>query len=72
MNKKLDKAIKQALNDCWKYHGKLIKSESNNYCSSKAELYSYFEHLSLQNWEDVAWFVGFIAGLEEANRLIKK
>lgn len=58
--KEIDKIIKDTLSDCWEYHKNLFKG----LCDNKNELEDYLETLDLQDWEDVAYFVGYIGALK--------
>lgn len=66
----IEKLREQAIKDCWHYHGSMIKDESGGSCKSRSELEHYFGHLSLEGWEDVAFFIGYLAGLDEATEVL--
>lgn len=68
--KRIAQARKQALADCWEYHEALIKSSATDEPIKKSGLLDYLYDIELSEWEDVGYFVGFLRGLDEAERII--
>ena len=64
LKKEIEKERKQSLKDCWEYHGKLIEAEGPNPKVKKSELLDFLSDMSLEDWEDVAFYVGYLRGLE--------
>lgn len=73
-NKKLIAAInadyKQHVKDLKEYHTGLLKIECG-FNPKTDEIVSFIEGLSFEGYEDVAWFCGYLSGLEQASYLAK-
>lgn len=66
--KKLEKLKKQALKDCWGYHKDLIKDN----IGEDESLEHYLYDVSLENWEDVGFFIGYLRGLDDGIEQVEK
>ncbi len=64
--KAIDNEIKQALKDCWEYN----KTDLQNANITKSNLLNDLYNCTFNNWEDIAFFVGYLRGLEQTKELI--
>ena len=65
--KSIERERKQSIKDCWKYHKDTLKDYT-----TKEELEDYLDEIDLIGWEDIGWFVGYLAGLKEAEKFLNK
>lgn len=68
--KKLLALKKEALKDCWDYHGDLINENEENKVK-KADLLDFLYDVDLRDWEDVGFFVGYLRGLDDGIELVE-
>lgn len=65
---------KQALADCWQYHGKQLKEDRKmiGLGLMRAELRDALDSMELDNNEDIAWFIGYISALDTIESVFEK
>ncbi|NTU69225.1 hypothetical protein HGB13_00125 [bacterium] len=56
----------EMLNDCWSYHKLLLKGDNPEF--NRKELKGQIYDLSLENYEDVGYFVGYLRALDDMAR----
>ena len=64
--KQLKQMMQGTLNDCWNYHGKRIKETDKHI--TRQDLERYLQTVNLDEWEDVGYFVGYSACLNDMLR----
>lgn len=69
MLKRIESERKQSLKDCWQYHADLMKESNKDL--KKADLLDFLYDIELNDWEDVGFFVGYLRGLDDAEKIIK-
>lgn len=67
----IERDRKGALKDCWRYHKHIIKDEGN-FNPKEDDLEHYLFNLDLTDWEDVAFFVGYLRGLDRADSIVRR
>lgn len=66
----LDEHI-QMVKDLKEYHLDMLKEECH-YDPKQQDIVEYIQNIDYQEWEDVAWFAGYLTALEFAHQLIKE
>jgi len=65
---KIKKMRKEMLKDCWLYHSHILKEE----CIEKSELHDELYEVSLEDWEDVGFFIGYLRCLDDIQSINKE
>lgn len=68
----LAKVREESLDDCWEHHAPLIKGTDEELPTTRESLLDIIEGIDYTEWEDVAFYAGFVRGLERAEDIIRK
>lgn len=72
IRRSIKKIIEEELDLCWQNYGKLIRdTDDEKYETTRAHVLDVIEGIDYEDWENVAWTAGFIAGLQRADKVIK-
>jgi len=64
--KQIRKEKKEILKSCWKYHKELIRDQGPDPKMTINELEDFIIDSEYKEWEDVAFYAGYVRGLDFA------
>jgi len=67
--KKIEREQKGALKECWERYALMITTEQHDKFTEK-DLPSYLRNMNMYDFEDVAFYAGYVRGLETAKKYI--
>jgi hypothetical protein len=76
--KKIEREQKGALKECWGRYEKMIITEQHSKFDVNAfkmafnDLPKYLQNMDMYDFEDVAFYAGYVRGLEQAKKYICK
>jgi hypothetical protein len=68
MQNRIEKLRQEAIKNCWREHKDFVRTESADTCKNKAGLEDYLIDCNWNEWEDIAFYAGYLSALRAIER----